>query len=231
LVFWNESGYFDNASDTKPLLHLWSLGIEEQFYFAWPILVFLVWKRRVNLLWLGLAMAIISFAINVYEVHHELHFTAAFYSPITRFWELMIGAILAYITLDRKKTFALLGVLNSFLDQARINHYISILGFALLVFGAALINKESSFPGYWALLPTLGSAFLIAAGPHACINRILLSNRLLVWIGLISFPLYLWHWPLLSFAHILQGQLPSAEIRALMLIASIVLSALTYYHI
>jgi peptidoglycan/LPS O-acetylase OafA/YrhL len=231
LVFWNESGYFDNASDTKPLLHLWSLGIEEQFYFVWPILVFLVWKRGVNLLWLGLAMAIISFAINVYEVHHELHFTAAFYSPITRFWELMIGAILAYITLDRKKNFALFGGLNSFLDQARINHYISILGFALLVFGTALINKESPFPGYWALLPTLGSAFLIAAGSHACINRILLSNRLLVWIGLISFPLYLWHWPLLSFAHILQGQLPSAEIRTLMLIVSIVLSALTYYLI
>lgn len=231
LVFWNESGYFDNASDTKPLLHLWSLGIEEQFYFVWPILVFLVWKRGVNLLWLGLAMAIISFTINVYEVHHELHFTAAFYSPITRLWELMIGAILAYVALDRKKTFVLLGGLNRFLDQARINHCISILGFALLVFGAALINKESSFPGYWALLPTLGSAFLIAAGPHACINRILLSNRLLVWVGLISFPLYLWHWPLLSFAHILQGQLPSAEIRTLMLIASIALSALTYYLI
>ncbi|WP_173955117.1 acyltransferase family protein [Polynucleobacter tropicus] len=231
LVLWNESGYFDNASDTKPLLHLWSLGIEEQFYFFWPILICLAWRKKINLLWVGLIVGVISFAINVYEVHHQLHFTAAFYSPVTRFWELMIGAILAYIALNQKTMLDRLKASNISLSQARINHWISIGGAVFLLVGIFQINKNSPFPGFLALLPTLGAALLIAAGERAWLNRVVLSNRLLVWIGLISFPLYLWHWPLLSFAHILQGKMPSAEIRSLVLLTSIVLSALTYYCI
>jgi len=93
------------------------------------------------------------------------------------------------------------------------------------------ITKDSPFPGYWALLPVFGAALLIGAGHNAWFNRIVLSNPLLVWIGLISFPLYLWHWPLLSFAHVLQGTMPSIEIRLLIVALSIFLSAITYYLI
>jgi len=104
LVLWNESGYFDNASETKPLLHLWSLGIEEQFYFFWPILVCLAWKRKMNLLWVGVAVGVMSFTLNLYEVLYTLNFTKAFYSPLTRFWELMVGAVLAYLAVYKGST-------------------------------------------------------------------------------------------------------------------------------
>lgn len=241
LVLWNESGYFDNSSDTKPLLHLWSLGIEEQFYFFWPILVCFAWKKKINLLLVGLVIGAVSFVVNVYEVHHALNFTAAFYSPVTRFWELMIGAVLAYITLHKEVVLSQLSnngifahslkAASSAIKNGRVNDWISFFGAAFLLIGVLQITKESAFPGYWALLPVLGAAFLIAAGEHAWINRIILSNRLLVWIGLISFPLYLWHWPLLSFAHILQGGMPAVEIRILIVFVSIFLSAITYYLI
>jgi peptidoglycan/LPS O-acetylase OafA/YrhL len=241
LVLWNESGYFDNSSETKPLLHLWSLGIEEQFYFFWPIFICFAWKKKINLLLVALVIGLISFLVNVYEVHYALNFTAAFYSPVTRFWELMVGAVLAYIMLHKEiflrqlqnnTIFARYGQKSGLaIDQARVSDYASFLGAAFLLVGVLQITKDSAFPGYWALLPVLGAALLIAAGEHAWVNRIVLSNRLLVWVGLISFPLYLWHWPLLSFAHVLQGNLPSVEIRILIVAMSIFLSAITYYLI
>ena len=239
LVLWNESGYFDNASETKPLLHLWSLGIEEQFYFFWPILLVIAWKKKINFLVIGLLIGAISFIANVYEVRYALNFTAAFYSPLTRFWELMVGAVLAYVSLNKNIIWDQLRsrpVFNKLynndklvINKVKISNRVSFLGAAFLLSGILQISKDSAFPGFWALLPAIGAALLIAAGEGAWFNRAVLSNRLLVWIGLISFPLYLWHWPMLSFAHILEGNLPSVEIRVLIVVASICLSAATYY--
>jgi peptidoglycan/LPS O-acetylase OafA/YrhL len=90
------------------------------------------------------------------------------------------------------------------------------------------INKELRFPGEWALIPVTGAVLLLAAGPDAVVNRKILSARLLVWFGLISFPLYLWHWPLLSFARIVESEVPSSEIRLQAAVLSIVLAWLTY---
>jgi SGNH domain (fused to AT3 domains) len=108
------------------------------------------------------------------------------------------------------------------------NNALSLCGAVLLCVGYFLLTKDKRFPGWWALLPTLGAALMIAAGSHAWLNRVLLSNRFLVWIGLISFPLYLWHWPLLSFARIMQNETPSIEIRAAALVLSVVLAWLTF---
>ena len=101
LVLWGESGYFDNAADFKPLLHLWSLGIEEQFYIVWPFLLWLAWKQRFNYLPVLLVIAFASFALNIYTVSSDP--VAAFYSPLTRFWELLVGSILAYIGIFTKQ--------------------------------------------------------------------------------------------------------------------------------
>ncbi len=96
------------------------------------------------------------------------------------------------------------------------------------MYGFLRINKELSFPGKWALVPVLGAVLIIAAGSKAWINRTILSNKIAVWFGLISFPLYLWHWPLLSFAHIVEGEVPSRNIRMAAVVLSIILAWLTY---
>jgi peptidoglycan/LPS O-acetylase OafA/YrhL len=220
-MFWKEAGYFDAAGDTKPLLHLWSLGIEEQFYIVWPLLLYFFAKRSWNVLSMILVVALLSFGLNVWQVVSNP--SAAFYSPLGRSWELALGAFLAYQALRPAQ------VLTSIIERYR--GLLSGLGLVMVVIGFVVINESRAFPGWWALLPALGSALLIASGPHGFVNRFVLSQRIFVWVGLISFPLYLWHWPLLSFARIIASETPSVDVRFVLVVLSIVLAALTYYLI
>jgi peptidoglycan/LPS O-acetylase OafA/YrhL len=226
-LFWNESGYFDNSADKKPLLHLWSLGIEEQFYILWPLLLWLAWRQKFDLLKLTMLIAATSFFLNIAQSTIYGDWVAAFYSPQTRIWELLAGAVLAHVSLQKENTAPALGQRLE-VDGKRRHSLQSLLGAVLIAVGFRVITKESILPGWWAVLPILGTVLIISAGPRAWLNRLILSNRVLVWLGLISFPLYLWHWPLLSFARIAQGQLPSVEIRFATVIFSIVLAWLTY---
>lgn len=228
LLLWSEVGYFDTAADTKPLLHLWSLGIEEQFYIFWPILLLLAQRWRQSAWRWALLLGGLSFLLNVALVHR--YPTATFYSPASRVWELLMGSLLAYLTLHGQTLSGLLRGQPSPaapLSAQRANLY-SVLGMALLVAGLVWITRARAFPGWWALLPTSGALLLIAAGPQAFCNRYLLAQRPLVWIGLISYPLYLWHWPLLSFAHILHAAQPAPEIRAAAVLLALMLAWLTY---
>ena len=216
-VLWGESGYFDNPSVTKPLLHLWSLGIEEQFYIVWPLSLWLAWKWRLNCLAVIFIVAALSFYLNVSSVGSDP--VGAFLSPQTRFWELMTGAGLAYVTMFQGRSFEfflpkpMLRRLSAQLAARRQAaavkaasyglNVLSLLGASLIFAGLIVISGQRSFPGWWALMPVAGSLFIISAGPHAWFNHAILSNRILVWVGLISYPLYLWHSPLLTFARIL----------------------------
>lgn len=238
LALWKEVGYFDNSAETKPLLHLWSLGIEEQFYIIWPLLLWLAWKSGFNLLTITIIVAAISFHLNTKGVNHDA--VATFYSPQTRFWELLSGSLLAWGMLYKKGAYAGINTkLDAWLGAALYKHapkadgktlsnVLSFVGILLLVYGFWKINKQFSFPGKWALLPVIGAVLLILAGPKAWVNRTLLSKRIAVWFGLISFPLYLWHWPLLSFARIVEGEVPSRKIRVAVVILSVLLAWLTY---
>lgn len=235
-TLWNEAGYFDNLTETKPLLHLWSLAIEEQFYIVWPLLLWLAWKRKFNLLTITIVVAIASFVLNIKGIKQDI--VATFYSPQTRFWELLSGSLLAWITLYKKDTFTnvklklddwLSCIVHSEKQEANsktLSNVLSFIGLLLLVYGFWRINKELSFPGQWALVPVLGAVLIITAGSKAWVNRTILSNKVAVWFGLISYPLYLWHWPILSFAHIVQSD--SRNIRIAAVVLSILLAWLTY---
>ena len=214
-AFWSESGYFDSGSKLKPLLHLWSLGIEEQYYIFWPFIVLYAWKRKISLFKVCLVILAISFAINIFTAKNNA--VAAFYSPLSRFWELLIGSVLAYTSMQTAKT----------PKSATADNWTAWAGVALLAIGVYLINPERRFPGFWALFPTLAAYLLIKAGPKAWFNQYVLSNKLLVWIGLISFPLYLWHWPIFVFTEIRSGELATA-LKLSLIALSILLSWLTY---
>ena len=186
-----EDGYFDAPAISKPLLHIWSLGVEEQFYFVFPALLILVWRKRRAELFLIL-IGIASFALNVATVRDHLSF--AFYLPLTRFWEFLAGALLssvpvAYSKYDQRMTLGPL-VMVPWRDG------MAAAGLLMIFAGFAVISTDY-FPGWWALLPVFGTVLLIGAGPLAWINRKILADRKLVFIGLISYPLYLWHWPLI----------------------------------
>ena len=175
-IFWRQSGYFDIAADKKPLLHLWSLAVEEQFYIFWPLLLWIFWRLRANLLFITVGLAVASFCLNLYKIDPDP--VGDFYSPQTRFWELLVGAIAAYVNLHSQA--------RSFRASQAVANAQSIIGFVLICTSTLFFNKALAFPGWWALLPVLGSVMLIAAGPNGIVNRTLLQTVPMVWIGLIS---------------------------------------------
>jgi peptidoglycan/LPS O-acetylase OafA/YrhL len=209
VLLWRETGYFDTEAESKPLLHLWSLGIEEQFYLVWPLVLALVVWRGARVLPVLITLALGSFALNLKLTGSA----AAFYLPFPRGWELFTGAILACLAArDGKLSY----------------RGASWAGFVLLLVGLAAIDRSRAFPGLWVLLPVMGTAFVILGGPTGFINQHLLSRRALVGVGLISYPLYLWHWPLLAFARIIYSDTPPPEVRALLVAASFALAYATY---
>ena len=215
IVLWLETGYFDAAAETKPLLHLWSLGVEEQFYLVWPLLlVALGGARRTGRLRLTVALLVVSIAASLYATVQSQ--PSAFYLPWFRFWELMAGALLVQLpAVDRPSA-----------GESELRSY---GGLALLAVSFAFIEPGASFPGWRALLPVAGTYLIISAGPGASFNRLVLSRRTLVGIGLVSFPLYLWHWPLLSFFRIVSNDAPVTAARgAVLFVASLALAWLTY---
>jgi hypothetical protein len=237
LVLWSESGYFDNLAEKKPLLHLWSLGIEEQFYLFWPFLLWAAWKSKLNLFFIIFLLLIASFTLNIWLI--PANPIATFYSPLTRFWELLCGSVLALYTIRKANVsnvnshfFISKENLSSQLESKIVKKFVSpslvsFVGLGFLVTGFCLINKNLKFPGYWALFPVLGSVMIILPGSKAWLNRKVLSNKILVWFGLISFPLYLWHWPLLSFGRILYSDTPPLNYRVLAVLLSVFLAWIT----
>lgn len=237
-ILWNEIDYFDNAAETKPLLHLWSLGIEEQFYILWPLLLWFAWKQKLNLFTLIIFIASISFYLNMRDVDNDP--SATFFSPHTRFWELLCGSLIAWFSLNKNERVskavinidqALAAIIYRSRDHGDGNTFTNVISFVgtfLLAYGLFYINSDLNFPGAWAAIPVLGAALIIIAGPASWVNRKILSNKVFIWFGLISYPLYLWHWPIFSFARIIENEVISTTLQITLIALSVLLAWLTY---
>ncbi|VVE06265.1 acyltransferase family protein [Pandoraea sputorum] len=224
---WHEAGYFVSLAESMPLLHLWSLSVEEQFYLVFPLVAWLAYRRSLNVGVLIFFLLVVSLSLCLYLSHNELHAVQAFYLPHTRVWEILTGSLLAYAQVYRSQELEKIptGARSAF------RHVAPIVGLCLIAVAAVTFDKFSPFPGWRALLPVSGTFLLIAAGPSSPVNRMLLCRRPLIWIGLISYPLYLWHWPLLSYAKIISAGEPSSGVRFGAAALSVVLAWATYQFI
>lgn len=235
-ALWNESGYFDNAATTKPLLHLWSLGIEEQFYIFCPFLLWTLSKYKNKLFITISSVALVSFSLNILLINTDP--IKVFYSPQTRFWELLVGVLVAITSFrwssapDTEKSNNFSRKLMVFFKLSIVKNLISIVGLLSLVVAITLISEKTPFPGWWALLPVLGAALLVMPNENSWVNKYILSNRILVWFGLISYPLYLWHIPILFFfrAFRVEDGISRAD-RLIAVLMSVLLAWLTYRFI
>jgi peptidoglycan/LPS O-acetylase OafA/YrhL len=217
-MFWKDSGYFDLAAQSKPLLHLWSLAVEEQFYILFPPLVLIASKKRLPISVVITLLMVASFVACVVMSYQNR--SSDFYLTPYRAWEFLGGSLLAY------RHFVKGGV-----EPGSYQNILSAAGALTLAVGLIFIHQQDPFPGWRAALPVFGSLMVIAAGKESWINTRILSHPALVWVGLISYPLYLFHWPSLSLLHIIKGDDPGTIPILVALGITLLLSVLTYYLI
>lgn len=199
VLFWKSSGYFDASAEEKPLLHTWSLGVEEQYYLLFPLFLILTWRLgRKNQAWLILSMATISLALCEWAWRN--HPMANFYLAPTRAWELLIGSLLAFAAFDRP--------LYQRVTE-RLADALSFFGMLLVFWSIFYFDKTTPFPSLFALAPILGTALILGFSGAKTIAAKLLSTKWVVAIGLISYSAYLWHQPLFAFARLRSTESPS----------------------
>jgi len=199
VLLYSEVGYFDTSAATKPLLHLWSLGVEEQFYLLWPLLLAVLPRaRRPQILVVG---AIVLLSLMLSENLAYSNPAQSFYMLHSRAWELGAGGMLALASAITPPTW-----LRVMISRPSLRSAASIAGMILIVGAAFSIKSGSAWPGLNALVPVLGTVLLLAAGPGAWMNRTVLSIRPAQWIGQRSYALYLWHWPPIAFLHIIASE-------------------------
>ncbi|MDB4151149.1 acyltransferase [Pseudomonadales bacterium] len=215
VLFWRESGYFDAAAEEKPLLHTWSLAVEEQYYVLFPIFLFLAWRYGKNrVFWMIVVMASISLLLSEWGWRNKP--TANFYLAPARAWELLAGSIAAFVVQKR-------GVQN--------NDALSFLGLGAIIFAIFAYDETTPFPSLYALVPVLGVVLLVLYADKDTLAAKLLSTKAFVGIGLISYSAYLWHQPLFAFARIRQVGLPSDIVMILLSLVSMIFAYFSWKFI
>ncbi|MDR1310019.1 MAG: acyltransferase, partial [Deltaproteobacteria bacterium] len=242
LLLWGESGYFDRVSSLKPLLHLWSLGIEEQFYLAFPLFVFLLHRLgrkspggpgRIVAIAVSAAFAA-SLALNLLVPDG----VARFYLPLTRAWELLAGVLVAVFSVFRGPALAKKALAGSRSWLARpvggrqwrpLGALSAFLGLAMVLLAVAVAADDHGYPIWRTFLAVLGTVLFLLAGAANPVSRLVLANGPMRYVGLVSYPLYLWHWPMVALANTMTfgARLPGLARLAIVLV-SLALSALTH---
>ena len=214
--FWREVGYFDVSADQKPLLHLWSIAVEEQFYLVFPtLLLFIGARSRLRLTLFVGAIFAASLAFSIWCARQAP--AAGYYLLPSRMWELMMGALLV------------IGG-TSIPARWKLDDLAALSGLALIAYSVVRFSHATQFPGTAALLPCLGTALIVAAGERATLNRAL-SFRPVVFVGLISYSLYLWHWPVYVFARAATFRAPTAAETIVLIAISVALSVLSWRYV
>ena len=234
-LFLNLDGYFATASEEIPLLHTWSLAVEEQYYLFFPIFVLLFWKFGKNFLVFAifliciLSLSLAQFGANLsltgnYYLENEFIFNAvpdfAFYFTLTRVWEILIGALTAFYLLEKK-----------FVDNLYVNNFLAFFGAILIFISVIFFNSSTPFPSIYTLIPICGTVLLIISSPRKTFVNKILSAQPLVGIGLISYSVYLWHQPLLAFSRIIKSNSLSNTETIIILFFSIFLGYLSWKFI
>ena len=215
ILFWQETGYFESASDEKPLLHTWSLAVEEQFYLVFPIFLILIFKFSKNrAFWIIIITASISLILSEWGWRNTP--SANFYLTPTRIWEILVGSISAFIVQK-------IGVQK--------NNLFSIIGFFLIISSIFIFNDQTPFPSLYTLFPVLGSVLLVIYANKDTLVGHLLSNKILVGIGLISYSAYLLHQPIFAFVKIKMINEPSPHLMIFLSFVSIIIAKLSWKFI
>ncbi|WP_019954480.1 acyltransferase family protein [Yoonia vestfoldensis] len=215
ILFWQEGGYFAAAAELKPLLHTWSLAVEEQFYLLFPVFLLWGWRfGRNRVLWGIVAVAVLSLLLSELTLRRDPE--ANFYLISTRAWELLAGSICAFATRGRAQ---------------RSSGILAALGLALIVFSVFYFDSHTPFPGLYALLPVAGTALIILFADKDTWTARLLSTPAFVGIGLISYSAYLWHQPLFAFARLRSSTEPSDALMMVLACATLLLAWASWHWV
>lgn len=215
ILFWRESGYFEASAEEKPLLHTWSLAVEEQYYVFFPIFLLLAWRmgyRRV--FWAIVTIALLSLFISEWGWRHKP--SANFYLLPSRAWEILSGSIACFIMHYR---------------ETAKNNVLAILGFVMVIASIVLFDKSTPFPSLWSLIPVGGTVLMLMFCRQGTAMAAFLSNKILVGIGLISYSTYLWHQPLFAFARIRLVEEPTVLLSFILIACSLVLAAFSWRYV
>ena len=216
ILFWSESGYFDTAASLKPLMHTWSLAVEEQFYLLYPVCLLLAWKLGKK--WtvrLVAGTAVASLALAHWGALQKP--SATFFLLPTRGWELLIGALIAFRLPD-----------TQYQPGRAVREMAGFLGLSLIAYAVFSFDETTPFPSLYALIPTIGTGLLIMFATRATTMGRVLGSRWLVAIGLVSYSVYLWHYPLFVFARNWSPDDPAASVFVLLSVAAIALASLSW---
>ncbi|MDA8699931.1 acyltransferase [Amylibacter sp.] len=212
VFFWRKSGYFDAANEERPLIHTWSLAVEEQYYVVFPIFLILAWRFGKNrVFWVIVGMAAISLLLSEWGWRNK----ATFYLAPTRAWELFAGSIAAFLVRRR-------GVQK--------NDALALLGFTAILFSIFAYSESTPFPGLYALVPVSGVVLVLLYAKNTLVAK-LLSTKLLVGIGLVSYSAYLWHQPLFAFARIRLIDEPQFGLMLMISTAAVLLGWLSWKYV